>query len=180
MGYVPQGGGEKSSQVGAAEAIAKLTGEEANTFLSLLDWSVLGRLWALLTCDEQKFFQETYSLTAEEQESRWQVAVDSHCHLDRWSIRVGVSLDHDILTHLKDHSPLVEVEINVKAMVTNFCDPPTYPDVSLLKTLSSFLQVYRHRHKSVRQITWQARGSGVWGGGSGSLGALYRIVGAVH
>ncbi|KAH3865432.1 hypothetical protein DPMN_028471 [Dreissena polymorpha] len=137
VGYVPKGGGEKPSQVGAAEAIARLTGEEANTFFSLLDWSVLGRLWALLTCDEQKFFQETYSLTAEEQESRWQVAVDSHCHLDRWSIKVGVSLDGNILTHLKDHSPLVEIEVNVKAMVTNFCDPPTYPDVSLLKTLSS-------------------------------------------
>ena len=32
-------------------------------------------------------------------------------------------------------SPLVDIEINLRAVVTNFCDPSTYPDNSLLETL---------------------------------------------
>ncbi|KAH3697588.1 hypothetical protein DPMN_085091 [Dreissena polymorpha] len=32
-------------------------------------------------------------------------------------------------------SPLVDIEINLRAVVTNFCDPSSYPDNSLLEAL---------------------------------------------
>ncbi|KAH3694182.1 hypothetical protein DPMN_081621 [Dreissena polymorpha] len=136
MGYVPQGGGEHSSQVEAVQAISRLTGEEVGTFHNLLHWSVLGRLWALLTTSEQDFFVDTYPLTSDEQKSRWPEATDSHCHLDRWCVKVGMTLDDSIWSHLRDRSPMIEVEVNLGALVTNFCDPHTYPNDALLHTLS--------------------------------------------
>ncbi|KAH3851539.1 hypothetical protein DPMN_094021 [Dreissena polymorpha] len=84
-----------------------LTSSEAGSFHNFLHWSVLGRLWALLTTSETDFFIDTYLLTPEEQESRWPVATDSHCHLDRCCDKVGLTLDGNILSHLKSISSMV-------------------------------------------------------------------------
>ncbi|KAH3717795.1 hypothetical protein DPMN_060591 [Dreissena polymorpha] len=137
MGYTLHGASGNPSQIEAAGALARASGEEAVAFLDLLHWSILTKLWALLPVNEQEFFRSTYALSLEEREStsRWPEAVDSHCHLDRWSRKVNVNLDINIWKSMACMSPLVEVEINLRAVVTNFCDPSTYPNISLLETL---------------------------------------------